>query len=1371
MDDSDQLSLLDRVIRFCLDNRLIVVLAVLLIVAWGVMVAPFDWDLWGLPRDPVPVDAIPDIGENLQIVFTEWTGRSPQDVEDQITYPMTVSLLGIPGVETIRSFSMFGFSTISVIFQEDVDFYWSRSRILEKLASLPAGTLPEGVQPALGPDATALGQVFWYTLEGHDPDGRPIGGWDLYELRTVQDWYVRYALLSAEGISEVASIGGFVQEYQIDVDPDAMRAHRVGLDDVFQAVRMSNLDVGARTVEVNRVEYIIRGLGFLQGIRDLENSVVTVNDNVPIRLRDLGKVTLGPALRRGVLDKAGAEAVGGIVTVRYGYNPLAAIEHVKAQIEEFAPGLPRKAVIEYRRVTRKEVENFAAEHGFEAFGDPDFPELLAKKAVPTDQAQANDEDSENPEPEPQRAETPSPELNHSAWLDWLTRTPRDQWPDWINISQVTVVPFYDRTGLIHETLGTLGTALSEQILITIIVVIVLVTHLRSSLLISAVLPLAVLMAFIAMKQAGVDANIVALSGIAIAIGTMIDLGVIVAENILKRLEEAGPEDNRRDVVFHATGEVSGAVVTAVITTIISFLPVFAMMGSEGKLFRPLAFTKVFALGGAVIVALAVIPPMAYTLFTGRIDSRQVRRLLLVGLLVAGAILGFTVAWWAGLILVALAAYRLGVETRPVRAYAERTAWLSPTALDRFGTFLAIAAAVALVGVLLTSQWLPLGGEVGMSRNLIFVGGMIAVLLGFFQLFRHVIYVPILRGALACKKLFLTLPTAMVLAGVMIWLGFEGVFGFIPPAGGMLGLDPDRIRETRPWTALRDTFPGLGREFMPALDEGSFLLMPSTMPHASIGEVMEVMTYQNRRLAQIPEIELVVGKLGRAESPLDPAPLSMIETIIQYKTQYVTDVAGRQLRFRYDAEREEFVRDEDGHLIEDPLGRPFRQWRDHIRSADDIWQEITRVAAIPGTTDAPKLQPIETRLVMLQTGMRAPMGVVARAPDLETLENVALQIERFLKEVPGVRAEAVLADRVIGKPFLEIDIDREAIARYGLMIKDVQNVIEVGIGGRTVTTTVEGRERFPVRVRYLRELRDEIETLGRVLVPTPDGSQIPLEQLAEIRYLRGPQVIKSEDTFLVAYIIFDRHPDFAPIDVVEACRQYLDDRIAAGEFVLPTGVSYRFAGDFEQQLRAVRTLAVVVPLALFLIFMVLYLKFRSAVTSALVFSDVAVAWAGGFLMIWLYGQPWFFNFAVFGVNLRDLFGMHEINMSVAIWVGFLALFGIASDDGVVLITYLQNSLKRRRAPEGQEASLSVADIRAATVEAGRRRIRPMLMTTATTLLALLPVLTSTGRGSDIMIPMAIPVFGGMTIAVLTMFVVPVLYCWTQEIKLRWETRRP
>jgi Cu(I)/Ag(I) efflux system membrane protein CusA/SilA len=1302
----DPMSPLDKIMRFCLDNKLVVALLCVVIIVWGAMVAPFDWQLGPLPRSPVPTDAIPDIGENQQIIFTEWMGRSPEDVEDQISYPLTVALLGVPGVKTIRSYSSFGFSSIYVIFNEDVEFYWSRTRVLEKLNSLSAGTLPDGVQPALGPDSTPLGQIFWYTLEGRDPDGKPVGGWDLHELRTIQDWYVRYYLLAAEGISEVASIGGFVQEYQIDVDPDAMRAARVDLQDIFMAVRKSNIDVGARSIEINKAEYFIRGLGFIEKVEDIEQSVVAVNDDVPITIKNVANVTLGPSIRRGALDKGGAEAVGGVVVVRYGFNPLESIKNIKKKIDEFAPGLATKVVIDYKKIKRPEVMAYAETHSFEGF-------LAA-------------------------------EPNHDAWVKHLRSTPRADWPDWATTSQVTVVPFYDRTGLIYETLGTLNTALIEEILVTVIVILVFVLHLRSSILISMLLPLAVLMCFIGMKTFGVDANIVALSGIAIAIGTMVDMGIILCENILKHLDEAGPEEDRKEVIFRASKEVGGAVLTAVSTTIISFLPVFTMIGAEGKLFKPLAFTKTFALLASVIVALTIIPPAAHLLFTANIGKRF-RRALLTMLVAIGLVTSAWVSWWIGAIAVALGVYYLVEESLPAH-------------FRRMTPLVASGAAIVLVGTLLTKHWLPLGPEKGMIDNFGFVVLLLGGLLAFFLLFERYLYAPILRWCLQNKLLFLSLPMLIVMLGGCVWLGFDNIFGTL------LGPLAKPARSTTAWQSTAKLFPGLGKEFMPPLDEGSFLYMPTTMPHASIGEVMDVLQLQDKAIMGIPEVELVVGKLGRVESPLDPAPVSMIETVINYRSEYVTNKEGHRIKFRYSKDKQGFARDEQGDLIEDAEGRPFRQWRDHIRTTDDIWKEITDAARVPGTTSAPKLQPIAARIVMLQSGMRAPMGVKVKGPDLETIERVCLQIESFLKQVPTVEASATIADRIVGKPYLEIDFDRERIARYGLTVRDVQDVVEVAIGGRRITTTVEGRERFPVRVRYLRELRNGIEPIEKILVPTRDGAHVPLTQVAHINYVRGPQVVKSEDTFLVGYVLFDMKAGNAEVDVVEDCQRYLTEKINSGEFNLPSGVSYVFAGNYENQIRSQKTLMVVLPVALFAIFLILYFQFRSVITTSLVFSGILVAWSGGFLMVWLYSQPWFLNFSVFGTDMQSFFQIHPINLSIAVWVGFLALFGIASDDGVVIATYLDQSFHRHQISTAQEA-------RDATVEAGKRRCRPCLMTSATTILALIPVLTSSGRGSDIMVPMAIPSFGGMTIVIMTMFIVPTLYCAVQEWKLKWDIDDP
>ena len=1231
--------MLNKSIKFLIENKLVSVLLLVLFVGWGTVNAPFNWDTGFLPSNPVAVDAIPDIGENQQIVFTKWDGQSPQDIEDQITYPLTTSLLGIPGVKTIRSSSMFGFSSIYIIFEEDIEFYWSRSRILEKLNSLPSGLLPEGVKPALGPDATGLGQIFWYTLEGRDENGNVTGGWDLQELRSIQDYYVKYALSAASGVSEVASIGGYVQEYQVDVNPELMRQYNIGLNQIVKAVKESNKDIGAQTLEINQAEYLVRGLGYVKSIEDIENAVVTSEDFTAVKIKDIGKVSLGPATRRGILDKEGAEVVGGVVVARYGANPMEVINNVKDKINELSAGLPSKVLADGRT------------------------------------------------------------------------------------SQLTIVPFYDRTELIQETLGTLNEALTLEVLITILVIIIMVFNLRASVLISGLLPVAVLMVFIAMKRFGVDANIVALSGIAIAIGTMVDVGVILSENIIRHLDEDNGTQSINTVVYNATAEVSGAIVTAVMTTIISFIPVFTMIGAEGKLFRPLAFTKTFALTASIIVALFLIPPFAAYLFRKK-SIKNTFKYALNGVLIILGIVAIVYGYWLGLILIAFG----------ITALLN----LQNKITDKQVNLINIIISATTIVFLLAEYWRPLGVDKSIFWNLIFVGIICFGLLGVFSLFIKY-YTRILRWCLDNKLLFLSVPTAIVIVGFFI---------------------------------MKNT----GKEFMPSLNEGSFLLMPTSMPHSGVEENKRVLQQLDMAVASIPEIETVVGKAGRTESALDPAPLSMYENIIQYKSEYMLNENRERQRYKINkdglfelkdgrfianpnnSENVTFSTIKRSQLIEDKDGEYYRNWRPGIQSPNDIWKEIVRVTKLPGVTSAPKLQPIETRLVMLQTGMRAPMGIKVKGQDLKQIEAFGVQLENIIKEAEGVKKEAVFADRIVGKPYLLIDIDREKIARYGVTIEDVQSVLKIAVGGMVLTQTVEGRERYGIRVRYPRELRANPTDLQQIYVPVEKGSPIPLSELAIIRYEQGPQVIKSEDTFLVGYVLFDKLDGFAEVSVVENAQALIQEKIDSGELVVPKGINYQFTGTYENQLRAEKTLSVVVPLALVIIFLILYFQFRSVGTSLMVFSGIAVAFAGGFIMIWLYGQNWFLNFNFFGENLRDLFQMHPINLSVAVWVGFIALFGIATDDGVVMATYLKQTFDRNT-PKNKK------DIRTSIVEAGEKRIRPCLMTTATTILALLPVLTSTGRGSDIMVPMAIPSFGGMLIALITLFVVPVLFSWKAEVKLK------
>ena len=1246
--------MLNKAIKFLIENKLVAVLLLALFVGWGTVNAPFGWDTGLLPSNPVAVDAIPDIGENQQIVYTKWQGRSPQDIEDQITYPLTTSLLGVPGVKTVRSSSMFGFSSIYIIFEEDVEFYWSRSRILEKLNSLSAGLLPEGVNPSLGPDATGLGQIFWYTLEGRDPDGNVTGGWDLQELRSIQDYYVKYALSSASGVSEVASIGGFVQEYQVDVNPELMRQYNIGLSDIAKAVKDSNKEIGAQTLEMNQAEYLVRGLGYVKSVADIENAVVSSENFTAIRIKDVATVKLGPEARRGILDKEGAEVVGGVIVARHGANPMEVINNVKEQINELSGGLPSKVL--------------------------------------------SDGTS----------------------------------------SQLTIVPFYDRTELIKETLDTLSEALTMEILITILVIIIMVFNLRASILISGLLPVAVLMVFVAMKLFNVDANIVALSGIAIAIGTMVDVGVILAENMIRHLEdpERDPNLSVNEVVYNATSEVSGAILTAVLTTIISFVPVFTMIGAEGKLFRPLAFTKTMALTASLIIALFLIPPFAAFLFKKNSIQKVSKTIINAALIVFGVVVMFY-GYGTGLVLVAFGLVGIAVTRNYVDA--------------KRANYLNIAISAIAIVFLLAEHWRPLGFDRSIVMNVLFVSIICFGLLGVFIVFRK-FYTSILNWALHNRLLFLSIPTTIVILGASIMMN-------------------------------------TGKEFMPSLNEGSFLLMPTSLPHAGVEENRRVLQQLDMAVASIPEIETVVGKAGRTESALDPAPLSMYENMIQYKPEFMRNADGERQRYKVNEEglfvladgklfhnkntevssskvdnarnngslstisnvsRKDLITDEDGEY--------YRIWRPEINNPGDIWNKIVEVTKLPGVTSAPKLQPIETRLVMLQTGMRAPMGIKIKGQDLHEIEAFGLKLEALLKQAEGVKEQAVFADRIVGKPYLLIDIKRDQLARYGISVVDVQEILQIAVGGVPLTQTVEGRERYAVRVRYPRELRATPDDLKKIYVPVEKGSPVPLGELVDIRYEQGPQVIKSEDTFLVGYVLFDKLDGFAEVNVVENAQTLIQEHINSGELVVPKGISYTFTGTYENQLRAEKTLSVVVPLALLIIFLILYFQFRSVATSLMVFTGITVAFAGGFIMIWLYGQDWFFNFSFFGENMRELFNMKTINLSVAVWVGFIALFGIATDDGVVMATYLTQSFDREKPTDKK-------GIRQAALVAAEKRIRPCLMTTVTTILALLPVLTSTGKGSDIMMPMAIPIFGGMIIDVTSYFIVPVLYSWRKEAQLK------
>ena len=934
---------------------------------------------------------------------------------------------------------------------------------------------------------------------------------------------------------------------------------------------------------------------------------------MPVRVKDLARVSFGPGDRRGGLDKEGQEAVGGVVVAREGSNPLEVINNVKEKIKEMQTAMPEKTL-------------------------------------------------------------------------------KDG-----TVSKVTVVPFYDRTQLIKETIGTLESSLTHEVLICIIVVLILVVNLRASIVISVMLPLAVLSTFIIMKLTGVEANIVALSGIAIAIGVMVDVGVVFMENVVRHLEAREDRDNVRgealeQLILESVTEVSSAVMTGMGTTIISFLPVFAMQAQEGRMFHPLAFTKTFALLSALLLGLTVLPTLAYWIFSLRLPRQLVMRLF----------------------------HKRKLKSIRIGSWEIRYNYV----------FIALVVLVALYE--LTSLWLPLGPQNGMLANILFVVVLVGVVLTLLWLM-VVHYERILRWCLGHRLAFMSLPVGVLLCGALIW-------------------------------------KNTGSEFMPTLDEGTFMLMPTSMPHSGVEENLRLCKQIDRRLMTIPEIESAVGKWGRAESALDPAPIQMYETTINYKPEYMLDDNGHRARFKTDANgcfilksgrtynpEEGFERIPQDSLVPDRHGDYFRQWRKEIRTEDDIWDEITRVTNLPGLTGSPKLQPIVTRQVMLSTGMKAPMGLKVYGPDLESIDKAGMQMEKALKQISDIQSASVYYDRAQGAPYIEIEPDREKLGRYGIQIGTVQSVIETAIGGMEEGNTVEGRERFPIRVRYARELRDNPDALAGILVPAADGTQIPLGELATMHFVKGATMIQSENTFLVGYITFDKVGNKAEVDVVNEAKKTIDHLVAEHKIDLPKGVSYKFAGSYEQQVHAAKRLQVVIPVALLLIFLILYFQFKSVTASMIHFSGVFVAFAGGFILMWLYGQPWFLNFDIAGVNMRTLFGMGQINLSVAVWVGFIALFGVSTDDGVLMGTYIHQTFQHLKPATREE-------ITEAVVVAGKKRVRAACMTTATTLIALLPVLSSTGKGADIMVPMSIPTFGGMLIQTMTMFVVPVLQCWWRESKL-------
>lgn len=1149
--------MLNFIIRFCVKEPWLVVLLTI-----GLSVA--GW----VSFKSIPIDAIPNIGENQVIVLTPWPGRSPKDIEDQVTYPLSVSLLAVPGAESVRGKSMFGYSFVQVTFKDEIDFYWARSRVSEQLGSA-ASQLPDGVVPQLGPDATGLGQIYYYTLEP------PEEGLGLAELRSMQDFVVKYELQAVEGVSEVASIGGYVRQYQIEVDPDKLRFHGVSLDKLAMAIKGSNLDVGAKTVETTGMEFIVRSKGFLgsggdknKAVEDIEDTVIMQRDGIPVRVRDIADVQIGPDFRRGALDYNGAEAVGGVVVMRYGENPRVVIDRVKEKIAAITPSL----------------------------------------------------------------------------------------------QGVTIHGVYDRSGLIDETMATLTHALRDEIIITAVIILLFLLHIRSSFVVAICLPAAVLMSFIAMRVVGVGANIMSLAGIAIAIGTMVDMAIIVSENIYQHLsdwesgsEEARIKQPRTEVVYEATVEVAPAVVTAVATTIVSFLPVFFLTGRDYKLFSPLAYTKTFAIAAAMIAAVTIVPALCRLML--RSNVRRKSTALVAALSLSGLLGAASHFLWGSRL-----AERFGIET-----------WIVTT----------IAATIGFIAgwQLLRERIRPIE-EIPSSR------------------FVRWIYAARLRHALNHKAFALSFPLILLVIGVGAYVGMPTVLRPVEKIANLFGAE---LNDFPGYVDAKHVFTGLQSDDWIALDEGSWFYMPTLYPAASFSQAMQVLQTQDVLIGQIPEVKDVLGKIGRVESALDPAPASMVETYVMLK--------------------------------------PESEWREGV-TARDVWDEINRVATLPGVTPASALQPIEGRVVMLQSGIKAPMAIRVYGDKLDTLADAAMDVAAELKKSPLINAGTVNPDIVLGKPYVEFTVDREAASRYGMNASMVNQVIETALGGMNLIKTVEGRERYPVRLRYNRDLREQIDGLKRLPVVTHSGAVVPLEELAKLETTWGPGAINSENGRLVAHVSFMANGSKGDLESVAAIEEQLRDAQSLpasdpNRLSLPAGYSLEAVGSFRNQIEANLRLMWIIPLVICINLLLIYMEFRNFAISLAVFSGIPVAFAGGMIAV-----------ATMGVELNT-----------AVWVGFIALFGLAVDDGVVMATYIHQLLKKRKVQ-------SVDDIRNTVYEAGLKRIRPCMMTTVTTLAALIPVLIATGRGADVARAMAIPVFGGMLAEPFTSFIVPTLYCGYLELKMRF-----
>ncbi len=1099
--------MIERIIDYCARNKFIVILVYLLVIGWGI---------WAVVH--TPLDAIPDLSENQVIVFTEWMGRSPKLVEDQITFPLVTALQGVPEVKAIRATSMFGMSFIYIIFEDATDLYWARSRVLEKLSTVQSA-LPQGAKMQLGPDGTGVGHVFWYTVEGK---------YDLGTLRAIQDWYIKLNLQGVQGVAEVASVGGYVRQYQVDVDPNKMKGYGVTLADIQNAVMRSNNDVGGKILEINNAEYFVRGQGYIQSLRDIENIVVGTGPNgTPIYIRNLGIVQMGPDIRRGSLEKNGeGQVVGGIIVMRYGENAKAVIDRVKERIKEISPGLPEG---------------------------------------------------------------------------------------------VEIKPAYDRSTLIEASINTLEHALVEEAIVVSIVVFIFLMHVRSVLRVIIEIPVAVLIAFICMRLFGITSNIMSLGGIAIAIGVIVDASIVLVENAYRNVARAQEEkghlttEDYVEISIISAKQVGPSIFFAVAIMVVSFLPVFMLEGQEGKLFRPLAFTKTFVLGGSAIIAITLVPMLMTMLTRGKFRTENKNPITRV------------------------------------------------------------------------------------LNNL---------------------YAPVIHWVLKHRRTTIALNVAALLITIPMIMH-------------------------------------IGSEFMPPLDEGSLLFMPVTLPSASITEINRILQVQDAIIKSVPEVEQVLGKVGKAETSTDPAPISMIETIIVLK--------------------------------------PKDQWRPGF-TKNDIINELDSKLQIPGVRNG-WTQPIINRINMLSTGVRTDLGIKIFGRDLDTLERLAIEAEQIVRKVPG--AADLYAERTQGGFFLDIKIDREAVSRYGINIGDVQDVIETAIGGANIGTVIDGRMRFPIRVRYERDWRDNLEALKGLLVPVnvgpgapmpaaagmqqspmsssgssssgaggmnaPGGSgarivpaqssagglpqtrvssrsYVPLAQLATIQIVPGPPMISSENAQLRSIVFLNvRGRDMGSF-VGEA------KEVLQKELKLPAGYTVQWSGQWENQIRAKKRLEVMMPIVFLIIYLMLYFTTKDFTEALVVMLSVPFALIGGVYLIFFLGY----------------------NFSVAVWVGFIALYGVAVQTGVVMVVYLHESLDRRLYDHarGKRGPITIQDIYDATVEGAVLRLRPKVMTVSTAMIGLIPIMWSTGVGADVMKPVAAPMIGGLiTSAIHVLVVTPILFSYMKEHALK------